>query len=133
MRRLPIVLALSAASGCATQTMYAWGGYDNALYSHYKNPADHEAFVAQLKTVILEAEQQGRRVPPGTYAEYGFALYEEGQFDQATAYFQKEGDIWPESRVLMAKMIRNAQQARSKVAPAQPTQGPAGAIEKGNP
>ncbi len=133
MRGLPIVLALATVSGCATQTMYAWGGYDDALYGHYKNPADQEAFVARLKTIILEAEQQGRRVPPGAYAEYGFALYEEGQFDQAAAYFQKEGDIWPESRVLMAKMIRNAQQAKSKAPPVQPTQGPAGALEKGNP
>jgi len=48
-------------------------------------------------------------VPPGIYAEYGFALYEKGNFPDAIKFFKLESDKWPESRVLMAKMIRNAE------------------------
>ncbi|HEY6105784.1 MAG TPA: DUF4810 domain-containing protein [Anaeromyxobacteraceae bacterium] len=130
MRRAILTLALSALAGCATPTMYHWGAYDDTLYRYYKTPAEREAFVASLKTIVLEAEQEGRRVPPGVHAEYGFALYEEGLFDQAIVYFQKERDQWPESRVLMEKMIRNAQQAKQKAPPTPPAQGPAGALEK---
>ncbi len=130
MRRALAAVAAAALSGCAAQTMYHWGGYDDALYGHYKAPADREAFVEKLKTIILEAEQQDRRVPPGAYAEYGFSLYEEGQFDQAVVYFQKERDLWPESRLLMEKMIRNAGQAKQKAPVTPPAQGPAGALEK---
>ena len=130
--RGPVVALLGAAalSGCATESgLYRWGGYDDALYSHYKNPQDRAAFVKRLKTIVLEAEQSGRKVPPGIYAEYGYALYEEGQYDQAATYFQKERDLWPESRTFMEKMLRNAQRQAAPGAGPGP-QGPAGALEK---
>jgi hypothetical protein len=103
--------------GCA-QTMYRWGGYDDALYQHYKNPHDQEAFVTKLAVVITEAENAGLKVPPGCYAEYGWALYEAGRADRAAVYFEKEKKAWPESRFFMDKMIRNVSRA-----PAGPPQG----------
>lgn len=105
--------------------MYRWGGYDEALYEHYKNPQQREKFVANLAVIIADAERMGTRVPPGCYAEYGWALYEEGHADQAVAYFNKERLQWPESRVLMDKLIRNA--SRRTTPPT--TSGPAGALE----
>ncbi len=109
-----------ALSGCAggPKTLYQWGGYDNALYAHYKTPAKRADFVEKLRTVVLEAEQAGKKVPPGCYAEYGYVLLEEGQKTEAIAYFGKERDLWPESRELMEKMIRNAQ----RVGPQSPDQ-----------
>ncbi len=90
--------------------MYHWGAYDSALYGHYRKPAEREAWVEALKTAILEAEREGRRVPPGLYAEYGYALLEEGKSKEAVTYFEKEKEKWPESTLLMQKMIRNAGQ-----------------------
>ena len=106
--------------------MYQWGGYDSALYAHYQNPQQREEFVANLSSVIRDAEQRGFRVPPGCYAEYGWALYEEGQRDQAVVYFEKERKHWPESGVLMEKLIRNATRVQAPSA----TTGPAGAVER---
>lgn len=128
------LLALSPALvACVAPTHYAWSGYDDVLYTHYKNPQDRQAFVAQLKEVVLRSAQEGRRVPPGIYAEYGYALYEEGQLQEAVVYFKKEHDLWPESRFLMEKMIRNVER-RAGTAPPTPAQGPAGALEgKGSP
>jgi hypothetical protein len=123
------VLAMGAAA-CAPTTMYHWNSYDERLYAHYRNPQDRETWVEGLKTTILEAEQRGRRVPPGVYADYGYALYEEGRLPEAIVYFGKERDQWPESRVLMDKMIRNAERrgpAQAGKAPA--ATGPAGALE----
>jgi hypothetical protein len=107
-RPLLLLLLLAAATGCAHPSMYAWGKYDDALYKHYRNPGDREAWVAALKTCVLEAEQEGRKTPPGLLAEYGYALLEEGNSKEATVYFEKEKAKWPESAVLMDKMIRNA-------------------------
>lgn len=123
----PILVLATAAVGCATsQTSYRWGNYDSALYALYQNPQDQQAFVASLKTIILESERSGTKIPPGIYAEYGFALYEEGRTSDAIAYFQREADAWPASRVFMEKMIANAQrQPKPGPAPA----GPAGALE----
>ena len=105
--RALLLLAASAAllQGCAGRTLYRWGEYDDALYAHYKNPQDREAFVERLRVVIDGAEQAGERVPPGCYAEYGYALYEEARYEDASRYFRLEREKWPESGVLMQKMI----------------------------
>ncbi len=103
------VLSLSVAvmSGCV-KTRYAWLDYDQKLYQHYKEPANYDQFIEQLRVIVVDGEASGK-VPPGLYAEYGFALYEKGRFEEAAKYFKVESDKWPESRVLMAKMINNAE------------------------
>ena len=122
--RAATLAACLLLAGCA-QTMYRWGGYDSALYEHYQNPQEREKFVASLAEVLANAEAGGARVPPGCYAEYGWALYEEGQGAKAAVYFEKEGAHWPESRFLMEKLIRNTR--RTSAPPS--TIGPAGAVE----
>ncbi len=126
-RLLLALAAAAAASGCAKQSRYHWGTYDTALYQHYKNPQDRDAYIEALKTTILEADQRGEKVPPGVCAEYGYALFEEGQAAQSLPWFQREKETWPESTVLMDKMIRNAQ--RRATEPAPPAKGPADAVE----
>jgi len=37
-----------AQARCVPKTLYPWGGYDDALYRHYKNPQDRDEFVAKL-------------------------------------------------------------------------------------
>jgi hypothetical protein len=122
--------AALALSGCATEPkqLYRWGGYDDALYTHYKHPQDRTEFVEKMKKVVLESEQAGKKVPPGCYAEYGFALLEEGQNEAAESYFDKERDAWPESSGLMDKMVRYARRARPD-ASSQTATGDAGAAE----
>ena len=88
--------------------MYAWGNYDDTLYAHYKNPQDHEKHLEKLNVLVTDAETTGGgKVPPGLYAEYGFALYEAGRTDESVIYFGKEKEKWPESSFVMDKMIRN--------------------------
>jgi hypothetical protein len=122
------LVALAAAlSGCAPPTLYRWNGYDQSLYDFYRNPTDHEAWVAKLKTIMLDVEQEPTRIPPGLYAEYGYALFEEGNNKLAIVYFEKEKARWPESTDLMDKLIRNA-----KGRPDKPkgTTGPATHVEE---
>lgn len=119
------VLALSVlAQGCAPGRKYAWGNYDTTLYAHYRNPQNLEAHLERLEVIVRNAEAESPgRVPPGLYAEYGYALYEAGRTAEAIAWFEKEKAQWPESSVLMEKMIRNARrrqelQSGSPAAPA---------------
>jgi hypothetical protein len=127
-----LAFLVAVVSGCATQqTHYAWGNYDEALYAYYKTPAQHQQYVAALKAIILATERDGTRIPPGIYAEYGYALYEEGNAAEAIAYYQREMAAWPASQVFMEKMIAAAQR-QPRPGPAggpQPT-GPATAVEK---
>jgi hypothetical protein len=124
----PLLLALAATACTGPSSYYAWGSYNETLYAHYHAPQEREAWVAGLKATILEAEQQSARVPPGIYAEYGYALFEEGDTQNAVVYFKKEQDLWPEARFLMEKMIRNAEQRGRQPRP--PAVGPAGALER---
>lgn len=103
-----IAVTCLLVTGCV-QTQYAWDGYDQKLYNNYHNPEGGAQFSADLKEIIAENEASGR-VPPGIFAEYGYALYEKGQFPEAIEYFKKEQAKWPESNVLMTKMISNVQQ-----------------------
>lgn len=78
------------------------------FYNHYKNPTKSEQFIEDLRKIIQYGEISGR-VPPGIYAEYGYALYEQGNYPEAIEYFKKEQSKWPESDIIMTKMINNAQ------------------------
>jgi hypothetical protein len=117
-RTLPLfvafVMLLMLAQGCAPSRKYAWGGYAADLYSHYKNPQDMEAHLERLQEYVNNAEAEDR-VPPGLYAEYGYCLYELGNIDEAVLYFEKEKAKWPESNVLMEKMIRNARRQQENL------------------
>ena len=112
LKFLPLLLLVG---GCATQK-YTWNGYDDNLYAYYKNPANKEKFLQHLKETILIGEQN-HNVPLGIYAEYGYLLYENQDFSDAIIYFQKEHDLWPESRFFMEKMIDNAKKMLSKSQP----------------
>ena len=94
-------------SGCTT-SRYTWNNYDSVLYQHYKNPHENDAFIEKIKDIIQQGEASDT-IPPGIYAEYGYALYEKGQYPEAMDLFQKEYDKWPESRVFMTKMISNTE------------------------
>lgn len=101
-----LVVLLTLIAGC-THTRYVWNDYDATLYNHYKEPAQVEQFSEALKNIVIESEED-KKVPPGIYAEYGYILYEQGYNAEAIQYFEKESRLWPESRVLMAKMTLNA-------------------------
>ncbi len=102
-------------SGCA-KSRYVWDGYDDRLYSYYKTPAESERLLEGIYEVIREGEAENR-VPPGIYAEYGYLLYERGKFTDASVWFAKERDKWPESRFFMDRMITLAN-GKGRQAPA---------------
>ena len=99
--------------GCGTTTKYHWGNYENSLYRYYKNPAEVEELAEALAEIIAKGERDGR-VPPGIYSEYGYLLFISGNTGEAIAYFEKEKNTWPESSVLMDKMIATTKASDEK-------------------
>ena len=110
-----LILGVFLLPGCGTPLKYQWGGYENSLYNHYKNPADQEQFATSLAAIIAKGEGTGT-VPPGIYAEYGYVLYSVGRNTEAISYFEKEKKTWPESTLLMDKMIASAKKTSGKAA-----------------
>ena len=107
-----MIVAASCAAGCAPRTAYLWGDYDSVLSAHYANPQDSERYLERLGQIVQRAEVEKDKVPPGLYAEYGYALFEAGRLDEAITYYRKEREEWEESRVFMDKMIRNTRRLK---------------------
>ncbi len=104
------------AGACAPQQKYYWGNYEEQLYGYYKDPEQLESLMLTLEQAIANAEEgqiegaslDGENPPilaPGLYAEYGYLLMITNRPSEARRYFVREKESWPESSVLMNKMI----------------------------
>lgn len=105
MKYLWVMLASLVLSGCATPSLYQWGGYDELLYQSYKSSDRTESMRVGLETHLAALEESKQTVPPGLYAEVGTIYLERGDRTTAVAFYKKERDAWPESKTLMDAMI----------------------------
>ncbi len=94
--------------GCASHEVYYWGDYEGTLYQRYVQ-SDYAQTEAELRTIISDASQQHQRVAPGIYADYGFLLYKRGDKAGATQAFNTESSLYPESKILMNKLVEKIQ------------------------
>ena len=102
-----IFCSFSALLGCTT-TQNDWGSYSNELYTYYKNPSQDEKqeLVNELAEVFARVEKKGAIPAPGLYAEYGTFLFQEGDYQKAIIFFEKEKNAWPESAKFMDSLIQ---------------------------
>jgi hypothetical protein len=107
MRHLLPIVALGLLAACATPPHYQWGGYEQSLYSYYKSPAKADQYTLKLAEAVRRGEEQGH-VAPGLHAEYGYMLMNSGRKAEAIAEFESEKQRWPDSTLLMDRMIRLA-------------------------
>ena len=116
MKKILIVGALFALTGCATQNrgLYEWGGYDNLMYQSYKNPEAGAKSRESLAAHIALLEKGGKRVAPGLYADLGTLLLQSGDKAGALTNYRRERELWPESAVLMDAMIKTLETTKSK-------------------
>jgi len=102
---LTAVLACGVfGAGCRPRVLYDWGRYEESLQANYVAHDDAKAF-SGLEATVTSTRLTGHRVPPGACAEYGFALYRRGNPQQAIEYFERESQLFPESKPLMDKLI----------------------------
>lgn len=111
---LAALAATALLSGCATNALYQWGGYDDQLYAVYKDPSKAQAMRTRLEAHIQKTEQEGSRVAPGLYAELGTLYLQAGDRARAIAAYQKERKAWPESTQLMSAMIQNLERLEAQ-------------------
>lgn len=101
-----IFLVLFATSCVSNKDQYHWGSYQKDMHGYYKNEAELEAIVKNLDEIMLKANKLNKQVPPAIYAEYGYLMLEQQNYDKAISYFEKEKDAWPQSSKLMKMMIK---------------------------
>ena len=107
-RRLLLIAAVLGLAACATGPgpLYQWGSYETDLYEYYKDSRNIDEYVASLEKIIDKGEETNQ-VPPGVYAEHGYALLVAGREEEAIASFERERERWPESERFMNAVIEN--------------------------
>ena len=105
MKLFAALIPAVALAGCATgpKPIYEWGSYQPSLLKYTKT-ADAAEFEKELLETIEKGEKGGK-VPPGVYAELGYLLMANQRASEAVVWFKKERDAFPESAVLMNKMV----------------------------
>ena len=99
--------------GCAgPKSSYDWGGYQPAIITYYKNN-DASGFEAKIKEALTKSEAS-KKVPPGLHAELGYLLFERGDLAGAGQHFAREKELFPESSLLMDKMLTGIEAASKK-------------------
>lgn len=103
-----LAIALSAMLvGCAAPRLYNWGGYDQALYTGYKDVTRMEELRVTLEAHVTAMEASKQKVAPGLYAELGTLYLQAGSTSKAIGYYGQERQAWPESSQLMTSLIQN--------------------------
>jgi hypothetical protein len=100
-----VAIALGAsATGCAPKCLYGWGRYEESLKASYIQHDDAAAW-SNLEATLMSAHESGTRIPPGACAEFAFLLYKRGERDRAIEYFEREAQLFVESKPLMDRLI----------------------------
>jgi len=108
-----IAAAIAAAllmGGCATQpNLYAWGRYEDLMYTAYASPGSMppERQVEALEQDYQQARANNQRMPPGWHAHLGYLYSELGKPDQARQELQTEKAEFPESAVFVDRLLAN--------------------------
>jgi len=105
---LAVALALAACSS-PPKTLYAWDGYNDAVYSYLKNEASPEEQVLAFEKGIQTANAKGLTVPPGYYAHLGLVYLKTGRTEQAINAWEHEKSLFPESQTYIDFLLRNMQ------------------------
>jgi len=100
-----IVMIATTAAGCAQQSRFVWGNYENSLYAYYKNSDQRAAYEASLVKAIELGRKNGK-IAPGLCAELGYLQLENGNLLEAQKNFAEEMTLFPESRPFLSGVVQ---------------------------
>lgn len=105
---LGAVIGLFASCSTSTKALYSWYNYEDATYQYSKKRTDELKVKMMEQYLKLIQKQNGTRkvVPPGLYAEYGYALYMGGKKEEGLDFLKQEIKLYPESETYISRIIK---------------------------
>ena len=90
------------------QNLYSWYDYEDATYQYNKKRTDELKVKMMDQYLKLIQKQKGFRkvVPPGLYAEYGYALYMGGKKEEGIDFLKQEIKLYPESEIYISRIVK---------------------------
>ncbi|TVZ41548.1 hypothetical protein P886_0894 [Alteromonadaceae bacterium 2753L.S.0a.02] len=118
MRKLFLLSLLGCLAACTntpTQNLYYWGDYEQLIYDWYHKPgsAVPSEQIYKLNEVISRAEQEGKAVAPGIFAQLGMMYAMVGNPAAAEQAFREEKARFPESAVFIDGLLERSQKIRA--------------------
>ena len=105
-----------AACGSSNREMYNWGNgaYADSMYQTMLHEGDPQEQIQKLESL----SQQGKAAP-GLYAQLGLLYSEVGDSGKAASAFNKEAELYPESKPYMQFVLNKGKlPAAASAAPA---------------
>ena len=107
--------------GCASgpQSLYSWGGYPQQTYLMLAVPekTSPQQQILALEKDVEKAKAKNAAVPPGLYAHLGLLNLNIQNGPRAIEYFELERQIYPESTVLMDRLLKKMPPQSTEVNP----------------
>ena len=106
---LGILPAAWLMMGCQSHSVYYWGHYQQVVYATYSDPGKTPAEL-QVRMMVEDKQKAAsahKPLPPGFHAQLGYLYYRLGKPDAASQEFVAEKTQFPESTVLMDRLLAN--------------------------
>lgn len=115
MRNFGVLIFLLFTSACASSVSdagYYWGNYSKTSYLLVSEPSDEslQIHLEGLEKIVEESKDRELRVPPGIYAEIGYALTKLGRENEAARFFHMERQLYPESAPFLDAVVQGNNQ-----------------------
>ncbi len=106
-----VFLLIVSSIGCAPKQMYYWGNYSDTLYAYKKNSNDETLLkhMQELNKIVEKSNKHNKRIPPGVYGELGYLYLKTNKTKEAIEYFKLEKQLYPESTILMDRLIQKSE------------------------
>lgn len=105
---LLLVCGFVFLSGCASKDIYYWGDYEKSVYRMYRSDKfSPSKEIAKLKKQVEKARRSKKLVGPGINAHLGYLYTLEGDRVAAADAFGAEKEAFPESQIMIDRLIKN--------------------------
>lgn len=100
-----------AACSSGQRNLYHWGNgnYANAVYQSIIQESDPQEHIHNLEQLV-----QSGHIAPGVYAQLGLLYDQAGNNTKAVEAFQKEAELFPESRSYMQFLLNKGKVVKGK-------------------
>lgn len=103
-------LASITLVGCvsAPKPLYSWGEFPQQTYLSLTlvEKASPQDQILKLEKDVEKAKAKNAAVPPGLYAHIGMQYLNMNDAPRAIQYFELERQVYPESAVLMDRLLK---------------------------
>ena len=103
---LVLIAAALLLTGCGPKHSYYWGDYEKSVYRMYHDEDfSPSKEINLLNGQIERANKKNMNIGPGIYAHLGYLYTLHGDTAAATQAFQSEKLAFPESAIMMNRLL----------------------------